>query len=93
MKEEKQNNHNSIFWLKGEGMNRRCHNIDVFKDLIRAGLSYQQIFRKARKYFRPKRIDEYYEIAFDEVNNSDEEYFMEKVKKGKLKPRKDVPNS
>jgi len=87
---------NSIFWHKGEGMDRRCHNINKIKELIQNGYSYQQIFRIARKYFTSKIFNEYYDIAFDEVNNpieDNEESFMEKVKKGKIKPRKDVADS
>lgn len=82
---KKQNNSNSIFWLKGEGMNRRNRNIETVKDLIKSGLSYQQIFRKARKYFTFKKFDEYYEIALDEINNPDEESFMDYVKRREKK--------
>ncbi len=96
MTEKKQNNSDFTFFMSGDGMIRREHNIDVFKNLIKAGLSYQQIVRKARKKFRSKTIEEYYGIALDEVNNGidyNEESFMEQVKKGKIKPRKDVPDS
>ena len=78
---KKRNNLDSIFWLKGEGMNRRNLNIETVKDLIKSGLSYQQIFRKARKYFTFKKFNEYYEIALDEINNPDEESFMDYVKR------------
>jgi len=99
--EKKQNiNSNSIFWVKGEGMSRRYHNIGIVKQLIRSGLSYQQIVRIARRYFTIKLINQYYDIALDEIKNpieeifdSNEESFMEQVKKGKIKPRKDVPDS
>jgi hypothetical protein len=92
-KKEDGHNSNSVFFLKGEGMNRRFQNIEAIKNLIKSGYSYQQIVRMSRKYFTSKTLNEYYDIALDEVNNSDEESFMEKVKKGKIKPRKDVPDS
>jgi hypothetical protein len=50
-------------------MSRRDHNIHVFKNLIRSGLSYSQIVRIARRYFTKRVINEYYDIAFDEINN------------------------
>ena len=80
-KNKKNVDSNSIFWLKGEGMNRRNRNIETIKDLIKSGLSYQQIFRKARKYFTFKKFDEYYEIALDEIINPDEESFMDYIKR------------
>jgi len=90
-KEKKgQNNFNSVFWVKGEGMSRRYHNIEIMKDLINSGLSYQQIVRISRKYFTSKIIDEYYDIALDEIKNPieiNEESFMgyakRKTKEGK----------
>jgi hypothetical protein len=77
--EENKINPDSIFWSKGEGMNRRCHNIDQIKDLISSGLSYQQIVRVARKYFNSKKIDEYYDIALDEIKNPLEESIQDKI--------------
>ena len=62
-------NSQSIFWHKGEGMDRRCHNINIIKQLIKQGLSYKQIFRQARKYFTSKIFNEYYDIAIDEIRN------------------------
>ena len=62
-------NYAGAFWIKGEGMNRRFHNIEIMEGLIKSGLTYQEIVRSARKNFTAKIIDEYYEIALDEVNN------------------------
>lgn len=97
---KKQNNSDSVFWVKGEGMTRRYHNIGIVKQLIQSGLSYQQIVRIARRYFTTKLINQYYDIALDEIKNpieeifdSNEESFMEQVKKGKIKPRGDIPKS
>jgi len=57
-----------VFWMKGDGMIRREHNIDEVKRLILSGLSYQDIIRISRKHFQSSTINEYYEIAFDEIN-------------------------
>ena len=64
-----QKNFDSIFWHKGEGMSRRDHNIEVIKNLIEAGHSYQEISRIARRFFTPRKFNEYYEIAIDEIKN------------------------
>ena len=67
---QKRNNPNFIFWFnKGDGMLRRSHNINMVKRMIQFGLNYQEIIRKLRKYFKSKTINEYYDIALDEVNN------------------------
>lgn len=93
------NDSDSIFWIKGEGMTRRYHNIEIVKQLIESGLSYQEIVRIALRYFTPKLINQYYDIALDEIKHPIEEIFeknesfTDKVKKGKIKPRKDIPDS
>ena len=61
-----------LFFLKGEGSARREYNINVVKDMIKKGMSFQEICRLSRKYFRPKTISEYHNIAQEEI---DEEEF------------------
>jgi hypothetical protein len=63
------NGHNEpTFWMKGDGMIRRENNINEIKRLIESGYSYQDIIRVSRKYFSARRINEYYDIAQDEIN-------------------------
>jgi len=63
------------FFLKGEGSSRREHNINVVKNMIRKGMSFQEICKLSRKYFRPPTISAYYDIAQEEIaeeeSNSD----------------------
>jgi hypothetical protein len=65
--EENKNNSDFDFFMSGDGMVRREHNIDVVKDMIEAGLSYVEIILKARKKFRSRTINDYYSIALDEI--------------------------
>jgi hypothetical protein len=70
--------------MSGDGMIRREHNIEVVKNLIKSGLSYEEIIKRARKKFRSRTIDEYYGIALDEIKNGiddSEESFMDYVKR------------
>lgn len=62
---KKQNNSDSIFWHKGEGMARRSHNINAVKDLISQGLTYHQIWNIAGEFFTSKKFDEYYNFALN----------------------------
>lgn len=59
----------NVFWSKGDGMVRRNHNIDIIKNLMISGKNYPEIVRSARRFLTTNKIDEYYEIAQDEVNN------------------------
>lgn len=77
--ENEQNNSDSIFWVKGEGMNRRHRNIETFQDLIKSGLNYQKIVELAEDYFTHKKIDEYYDIAIRKIKNPTEESIQEKI--------------
>lgn len=81
-KEKKENSFN--FWMSGDGMIRREHNIEVVKNLIKSGLNYEEIIKRARKKFRSRTINEYYGIALDEIKNGvedSEESFMDYVKR------------
>jgi len=60
-------NSRSIFWLRGEGSNRREHNIEIVKDMVREGYKFDEICKLARKVFRPATISEYYDIASEEI--------------------------
>lgn len=71
-KSKESRNDGNNFWLAGDGMIRRDHNIDRVKNLIKSGLSYNEIYRRARRYFRSKTFDEYYHIALDEINAESE---------------------
>jgi predicted nucleic acid-binding Zn ribbon protein len=55
------------FWIKGEGSRCRNHNIAMVKQMISEGISYQDIRRKACRFFTFRKFDEYYEIASDEI--------------------------
>jgi hypothetical protein len=63
------NNSAELFWIQGEGMSRRNHNIDIVKQCILQGDSYQQIWMKCGRYFTSRKFDEYYNFALDEINN------------------------
>ena len=56
-----------VFITKGAGEKKRSHNIEAIKQLILKGFNYQQIWQTARKYITPKTFNEYYQIAFEEV--------------------------
>jgi hypothetical protein len=58
-----------LFWIQGEGMSRRNHNISIIKQCILQGDIYQQIWMKCGRYFTSKKFDEYYNFALDEINN------------------------
>jgi len=57
----------SPWFLKGEGSSRREHNINVVKDMIKKGMSFQEICKLSRKNFRSPTISEYYDIAQEEI--------------------------
>jgi len=61
-----------LFFIKGEGSARRAYNIDIVKNMIKKGMSFQEICKLSRKYFRSPTISEYYDIAQEEI---DEEEF------------------
>ena len=63
------NNSAELFWIQGEGMSRRNHNINIVKQCILQGDTYQQIWMKCGRYFTSKKFDEYYNFALDEINN------------------------
>jgi len=63
------NNSTELFWVQGEGMSRRNHNIDIVKQCILHGDTYQQIWMKSGRYFTSKKFDEYYNFALDEIKN------------------------
>ncbi|HKZ93547.1 MAG TPA: DUF2116 family Zn-ribbon domain-containing protein [Candidatus Bathyarchaeia archaeon] len=63
------NNSTELFWIQGEGMSRRNHNIDIVKKCILQGDTYQQIWMKCGRYFTSRKFDEYYNFALDEINN------------------------
>lgn len=91
MKQNKkeQINPNFIFWQKGEGMNRRHYNIEMIKDLIKSGLSYQRIVEIAEDYFTRKKINEYYDIAMRKINNPLEKSIQDKITEIRRKKAKD----
>jgi len=89
MKQNEKKRNRFDFWMSGDGMIRREHNIDVVKEMIQSGLTYEEIIKRARKKFRSRTIDEYYSIALDEVrdgiedNEESETPFGDWVKRGK----------
>lgn len=67
--DKSKNNSTELFWIQGEGMSRRNHNIEIIKQLIMKGETYQQIWMKCGRYFTSKKFDEYYNFALNEIKH------------------------
>lgn len=53
----------TTFIIKGSGEKKRSHNIEVVRNLLQKGLTYEQIWQKAMLYISQKTFFEYYLIA------------------------------
>lgn len=68
-KKLKSENLRGLFFFKGFGSTIREKNINAVKGLVEQGYTLEQIIKHTRKWFRSQTIEQYYQIAIEEIED------------------------